>query len=130
MPDGGRQCEGQTQGGRPCQAPAIDGSRYCYFHDPEREADRQSSRRRGGRVRSRRAAVLPAETADLPLKSLGEVAVLLAETINQTRKGTLDCRVANSVAYLAATLARVLEQSDLEKRVESLERAGAGRQTR
>ena len=41
-------CQGITKGGRACRANAQVGRRYCYTHDPDREAERAESRRRGG----------------------------------------------------------------------------------
>lgn len=122
-----RQCGHVKGDGTRCGAAAPAGSAFCYFHDPEKAAARRESNQRGGRARSRRAAVLPEGTADLPLASMADVAGLLAATINQTRRGELDCRVANAVGYLAATLAKVLEKSDLETRIAALEAALAKR---
>jgi hypothetical protein len=51
---------------------------------------------------------------DVPLRSVADVVVLLAQSINETRKGQIDAKIANSVAYLASTLLRALELLGLE----------------
>jgi hypothetical protein len=84
---------------------------------------RAAGRKAGGIRRSQKAVVLPEDAPDLELRTLPEVAALLAETINHTRKGRLDVRVANSLGHLAGTLARVLEGSDLEQRIAKVEQA-------
>lgn len=46
---------------------------------------------------------------------------MLAAVINHTLAGKVDVRISGAVSALSNTLARVLEQSDLEKRIEALE---------
>lgn len=40
-------CKGHTPDG-PCSAPSQLGGDYCLFHDPDRTADAQAARTRGG----------------------------------------------------------------------------------
>jgi hypothetical protein len=115
------KCEHTKGDGRPCRANARAGSRFCFFHDPAAAEQRAAAHRRGGQERSRRAAVLPADTTDLPLAEVGDVAKLLALTINQTRRGELDARVANAVGYLASVQLRALSESDLARKVDHLQ---------
>jgi hypothetical protein len=117
-----RQCEQIKPNGQRCQAAALAGSPWCYFHDPSKDRQRTAARRAGGRRRSQRAVVLPPDTPDLALTTLADVATLLANTINLVRRGQLDVRVGNCLGYLAATLGRVLEGSDLERQLAELQR--------
>jgi hypothetical protein len=71
--------------------------------------------------RSRRAAVLPADTPDHSLRDTRDVSDLLADSINRLRRGELDPRVANAIGYLAGILLRALEQGPLEERLAHLE---------
>ena len=50
------------------------------------------------------------------------MAVLLAATINQVRRGDLDPKVANTVGYLAGMLLKALDAGALEDRLLALER--------
>jgi hypothetical protein len=84
-------------------------------------ADRGRARRAGGVARSRGAAVLTGDTQDLPLHDVGDVCALLAESINQVRRGQIDPRVSNAVGYLASILLGALQQGPLEERMERLE---------
>jgi len=77
----------------------------------------------GGISRSRTAAVLPPDTLDNPLRNTQDVSTLLAESINQVRRGELDPRVANSVGHLASILLGALQQGPLEERLARLEAA-------
>lgn len=53
-----------------------------------------------------------------PLRTVADVAKLIAETIHQVRTGALDVKTANCVGFLAATLTRTFETSDIERRVD------------
>lgn len=94
---------------------------YCFFHDPDSAADREAARKKGGRERSRKATVLPADTPDRLLATASDVTALLTETINQVRRGELDTRISNAVGYLASILLTAKERDETEKRLERLE---------
>jgi hypothetical protein len=55
------------------------------------------------------------------VKDCGDAIALIAETINQVRKGEIDPRVANSVGFLANILIKAVDQVRLETRIEQLE---------
>ena len=113
-------------GGSHCQAKALIGSSYCYFHSPDLEEERQAARVKGGKERSRKASVLPADTPDMPLTCAADVARLLADTINQVRRGELDSHAANAVGALTGHLLKAQQQVQQEQiehrllRVESI----------
>lgn len=113
-------CRHVKTDGVPCRANAQHDSIYCFFHDPASAKEREAARVNGGKERSRRAAVLPPETPDAKLTSAADVTGLLAETINQVRRGELDPRVANTVGYLAGMMVKA-KQDDLEQRLVRLE---------
>jgi hypothetical protein len=75
----------------------------------------------GGISRSQTAAVLPLETLDHPLNNVRDVSLLLAESINQVRRGQLAPRVATAIGYLTAILLSALQQGPLEERLQRLE---------
>jgi hypothetical protein len=55
------------------------------------------------------------------LGSSKDVAALLADSINQLRRGQLDPRIANSMACLGGVLLKALEQGPVEERLAKLE---------
>ena len=99
----------------------MDGSRYCFFHDPAAETARKAAQQRGGQAKG--PAVLPADTADVPLHNGKDVAAFLAETINQVRKGRVSPKIASTVGYLSSLLMKALETSDIEERLARVEQA-------
>jgi hypothetical protein len=110
-----------------CKFRKKDGKVVARTHSPEMVCvsstirKEQRVRRAGGVKRSQPAPVLPLDTPDHPLASPKDVSQLLANSINQLRRGELDPRVANSVGYLATILLRALEQGPLEERIAKLE---------
>jgi len=46
---------------------------------------------------------------------------LLAQTINQVRRGNIDPRISNAIGYIAGTLLKAIEQDQIEKRLAQLE---------
>jgi len=116
-----QQCRHTKLGGSRCRASARHGSHYCFFHDPKSARARVAARKAGGIERSRRAAVLSANTPDRPLASAADVTRLLAETINQVRRGEIDPRISNAVGYLAGILLKAKERDELEQRLARLE---------
>ncbi len=122
------RCEHVKPSGERCKARAGAGSRFCYFHDPEKAAARTEARRRGARTRNRRAAVL-SDADEVRIDGTADVLVLLSETASQVRRGELDHRVANCLGYLASVLLRALQQGELEERIAALEAAARGTTT-
>lgn len=118
---GDRFCMYASPDGKKCRARRTARSQYCFFHDPGTAAERRAAQKAGGL--KNKAAVLPANTPDLPLASLQDVTRLVAETINQTRRGEIDPKVANAVGYLASILSKAIEKSVLEERISALETA-------
>jgi hypothetical protein len=117
------KCKSRKKDGNRCGAEAQSGKTMCIFHDPTRAADGRRARRMGGINRSRTAAVLPADMPDNPLRNTKDISTLLAESINQVRRGQLDPRVANSIGHLASILLGALQQGPLEERLARLEAA-------
>ena len=105
--------------GRRCQAMAIDGSLYCFFHDPARQTARKAAQQRGGKANG--PAILPADAADVPLHTGKDVADFLAETINQVRKGRVSPKIASSVGYLASLWMKAHRTADIDERLARLE---------
>jgi hypothetical protein len=103
------QCKASKKDGSRCLAQALPGRPTCMFHDEDLQAQRTEGRRKGGREHFKMRVVLPPETADAPLSTIPELAEFLAVTINQCRRGEIDCKIANAISTLAAQLMHALE---------------------
>ena len=111
-------CKFINENGERCQAFAIKGSDYCFFHDPVKLQERIEACKKGGKAGTRK--VLP--ESSVKIRSLTDIVRLLESTINDVRTGQIDVRIANSVAYLSGVLRQVMEQEFLERRLDLLER--------
>ena len=103
-----------------CKANAISNSQFCFWHDPNvKEEDRQLARSRGGKTNKIEVAEpLP----KIEVKTPSDVVALLNDTIQRVRSGEIDIKIANCIGYLSGHLIKALEVSELESRLEYVER--------
>jgi len=113
-----QSCTATKHDGTCCQATALPGSHFCFFHDPAKAAARRKAQSRGGR--GNRMQTLPADTPDVKVEDGAGVVRLLSQTINQVRRGEIDPRVANTVGYLSNIVLAATGQRELESRIAEL----------
>ena len=112
-----QRCACTRANGEPCRGYAVTGSRYCFAHDPAQAAKRTDARRRGGSA----GMVEPLPESSLSIRNMGDVLELIETTINDVRAGRVDTKTANAVGYLANIAVKVIQQTDIEARLEALE---------
>lgn len=112
-----QQCAHTKPNGEPCRGYAITGSRFCFAHDPAQAEKRTDARRRGGSA----GMPEPLPESELTIRSMSDVLELIETTINDVRAGRVDTKTANTVGYLANVAVKVIQQTDLEARLEALE---------
>ncbi len=117
--DTSTQCMATKPDGLRCKATALPGLDCCLFHDPSRATERRAAQSLGGQ--HNRMKTLDAGTPNVNITNAADVVALLAETINQVRKGDIDPRVANTIAYLADVSVRTIRVSEDEARIRKLE---------
>jgi len=90
------------------------------MHDPEiSKEEKRAIQSKGGKTSYKtRQSFLRA----LSLKDSKDVVVLLEDTINRTRNGSIEARIANCLGFLSGHLLRALELSEMEKRLEEIEK--------
>jgi len=116
-----KPCRAMKPDGSRCQAAALPGSGFCFFHDPAKAEDRRAAQAFGGS--QNRMKTLADDAPDLKIEGCEDVVRLISTTINQVRKGQLDPRVANAIGYLANVLIKAVEQGEVERRLADLEAA-------
>ncbi|MGO9603832.1 MAG: hypothetical protein ACLQAT_10620 [Candidatus Binataceae bacterium] len=114
-------CQGVRPNGGRCGARRLAGSQFCFFHDPDKASERKAAQRAGGQ--KKKMAVLPSSAPDAKLETADDAVKLLADTINQVRRGEIDPKIANAVGHLAGLLMRGLKDSETERRLAALESA-------
>lgn len=124
----GRGCTFQIRDGRLCGATALRDGAFCFWHDPDKEADAAEARRLGGLRRRREKTVSGA----YDFAGLGTIEAIrrILEIATIDALG-LENSIARSRVLISAALAaaKLLETGELEERLEALEAAlGAGRE--
>jgi hypothetical protein len=114
-----KNCSATKRDQSNCQAPALPGSQFCFFHDPAKAEKRRQAQAEGGR--QNRMKTLEDSVPEVKVEDCGDAIALISATINQVRKGQIDPRVANSIGFLANILIKALERDKLEARIEQLE---------
>ena len=122
-----RACEATALNGKPCQSPALAGSRFCWTHDPANAAAADAARRAGGAQRARQIDRSGCGAPDpipawWPLETAADARAGLAHVVQEVLAGNLPSRDANAAAGAMSALVNVLRASDLEQRLELLEK--------
>lgn len=102
-----------------CRANAMKESNFCYLHNPDiKIEDKRNSQIRGGLNRSLK---ISQPLRPIEINNAKNITQLLADTINQVREGKLDCRIANTIVFLAGITLKAFETSNLEERISKIE---------
>ena len=117
------QCAGTRADGQPCTSAAVGASGYCFSHDPDRAAERDDARRRGGENRSNSARL----RGLVPPRLLATFDTL-ETALQEVHTGSLDPRQASAMAAVARAMVAVLTSGELEQRVRDMEGKLAGAQ--
>ncbi len=109
-------CKAQTKAGKPCRAAAMEGGR-CFFHG---NPDKASEWGRIGGSRSKRHAA--SENADPlpPLDNVIGVKARLESMVDDLHSRRLDPRVATAMVSVLTLQMRVIEVTDIGRKVEEL----------
>ena len=113
-------CQARTKLGGPCRAFALPGGVYCWGHEPSRVDERTAARSRGGQ-RAGQLRLMKGRRARLD--QAGGLLKFAAEVVLDVRSGLLDVDVARTTLYGCGIVRQLIESSDLEKRLASLEQS-------
>jgi hypothetical protein len=113
---GNHSCTAIAKTGKPCQLRRWRDSKFCYLHTGNNAS---LLGMKGGK---RRARFSFEQLIDIPApKTAGDLRDLIGHTIRELRKGHVEPKVANPVAYLAGAMADALELVEYETRLKRLE---------
>ena len=114
------KCEFIKTNGVKCEAHAIKGSEFCYFHNPDiSDEEKREAQSNGGKTK---ALTLKEPLPELVLAEPADTVLLIADTISRVRAGKLDIRTANCLGFLSDKLLKAFEVSQLNSRVKITER--------
>jgi hypothetical protein len=110
------RCQGLRKDGQPCTAPVLGAGPWCFAHDPERAAQRQQARERGGH---NRGAVVRLRHLCPP--RLVPIFDQLETAMQEVHDGTLKPGQAIAMASLARAMCAILTAGELEERLRAIE---------
>lgn len=122
------QCKAIKADGQRCTAKAMQGSDYCFFHDPTKKDEAKEAQSRGGQSKTVLCTVKPwrgqpGQTMVIRTPTPEEIVNLLADTIDEVKTGQVDPKVANAVGYLSGVMLKALQYEALEERLQAIEEA-------
>ena len=113
------RCQALTKSGKPCQAYALKGKKYCLTHDTESREKFLAMTKKGGQVKKKiQVCLAPIEFRG----NIKDVLNLLADTVNQVRTNQMPPRIANTIGYLAGHMIKALEIAEINDRLKKVER--------
>ncbi len=110
-------CTATASAGTPCEAPPVDGGSLCFFHAGGAALKEAASK--GGRHRRRRT--LPPGTPMQSIQNPEDLRRLTEVTLHQLRTGQIDTKVATGIGYLISAGLKVIELTDVDRRLRRLE---------
>src|SRR5918997_2267669 len=112
------KCSGITQAGTACKGTPIDGSDWCYVHDPDTAETRRRHGRKGGKRAGRGRP--QSELADIKQR-LSDLARDVLDGSVEKGKGAVVSQVLNVYLRALSVELNVREVTELEERLEELE---------
>lgn len=112
-------CKGRNKNGGPCRAFATEGG-LCYLHaNPGKAAELG---RKGGRKNRHPSAPTTVDPSP-PLTTASNVRDTVAALIDDVRSGRVPQKTAAVLTPMLNLLLKAIDISDLEQRIEALEKA-------
>lgn len=109
------RCAGNTGDGRPCERIVKASQRYCYSHHPARAQERRRNASKAARSKPSR------ELAEIKGKLSGLADDVLEGSVERST-GAVVSQILNVLLRAIATELKVKEVTELEERLEELER--------
>lgn len=113
------RCKAKTKNGKPCLGYAIEGSKFCFTHEPKRAAERAIAHRRGGEHHpSQNDTPFP---ENINPRTAEGLLGLMEHVIRDTWGIESSLARSRTLGYLAQIQKGVLEIGELEQRIAALE---------
>lgn len=112
-------CQSTNRFGGSCGSNAMEGSIYCFSHDPAHAVRRQEARQKGGFLRKTPKAKVDRESCHL--RSVEDILNLLEETLADTTLQENSSSRTKALLSIALAALKALEVGELEKRLRELE---------
>ena len=115
-----RVCRGSKDNGEACRQAPLQGSDYCFWHDPQHTKEAAEARRLGG-LRRRKEKITSGAYDFENLGSVAQVRRILEIAVLDTLGLENSVARNRTLAYLGQVALRTLEVGELEERLAALE---------
>ena len=113
------KCKANKSDGTRCNANSMHGSNYCFRHNKTLKEQAFKASSNGGKAKRQYHQL----GKEMKLETPNDIKKLMAVAINSLWTGKMPAsNPAGSLGYLAKTFLEAYEKSNLEKRVEELEK--------
>ena len=110
------KCEFINDSGEKCEANAVKDGEFCFFHNPDiSDEEKREAQTKGG---ANRALTIANPLPAIQLATPNDAVLLIADTINRVRAGTLDIRVANCLGFLSDKLLKAFEITEINDKAD------------
>lgn len=111
-----------------CKANAMNGSEFCYLHNPDiSDGAKREAQTKGG---ANRALTISDPLPVIPLAVPNDAIILITDTISRVRAGELDIKTANCIGFLTDKLLKAFEVAKLNDKAEFIEQVILEKRTR
>lgn len=111
-----KKCIAKNKNQELCKGLRVQGSYFCYFHDPEIAEIREiyhKQRTDQGKDAARAASILPANLTAPSIETMDDVRTFCIETAHQIRIGELDAKAGSVVASFVNHIIKTLPDEEI-----------------
>lgn len=111
-----KKCIARNKNNSLCKGLRVQGSYFCYFHDPEIADIRDiyhKQKTNEGKDAARAASILPASLTAPTIESMDDVRTFCIETAHQIRIGELDAKAGSVVASFVNHIIKTLPEEEI-----------------
>jgi hypothetical protein len=116
-----KKCKATTKSGRPCNAYALTGEKYCYTHSTARGAERAAARKLGGLHRQTKHYGDPASIPE-KIRTLADVLQMLDYVLKEIVGLENGINRARAFIALSEEYINAIKTSEFEARIAALEK--------
>lgn len=113
-----KKCCAKNKNDTLCKGLRVQGSYFCYFHDPEIADVRElyhKQRTEIGKDAARAASILPSTLTAPSIDSMDDVRTFCIETAHQIRIGELDAKAGSVVASFVNHIIKTLPEEEVKQ---------------
>ncbi len=110
-----RKCQHSKENGDQCQAWSMEGSIFCYLHNPAIcDEEKKEVMAKGGRGNK---PMVKSPLAPIAITNTSGILSLIAATLGELRSGRVDANIAKSIFYGCGCYIKAYEMAVLESKI-------------